>query len=310
MDLRRLSHVVALADTLHFALAAEAAHLSQPAFSRSIQAIESELGIRLFDRGGGEVRATPAGEFVIERARKLLFEARCLQREVDLYRDSQLGDTAFGVGPLLSASLMPRALVELRQRYPKIALRMEGGNSIQLLQRLRAENIEFFAADVRDMPNDASLDIQLIGGQLGHLYARAGHPLVGHACTLRAAWNYGIAAPKLLTPTNEELAALLDLPAGQVPELALECDDYSVLKTVVLATDTLLAATDAALESELASGALVRLQVKNWTSVPSIAGIVRLHGRTQSPMAREVIACIARVASEINESPIDGLTAS
>ena len=79
MNLRRLNHVVALADTLHFARAAEAAHLSQPAFSRSIQAIESELGIRLFDRDVGDVRATPAGEFVIERARKLLFEARCLQ---------------------------------------------------------------------------------------------------------------------------------------------------------------------------------------------------------------------------------------
>ena len=44
MDLRRLNHVVALADNLHFARAAEAAHLSQPAFSRSIQAIESDLG--------------------------------------------------------------------------------------------------------------------------------------------------------------------------------------------------------------------------------------------------------------------------
>jgi hypothetical protein len=44
MDLRRLSHVVALADTLHFARAAEQVHLSQPAFSRSIQAIEDDLG--------------------------------------------------------------------------------------------------------------------------------------------------------------------------------------------------------------------------------------------------------------------------
>ena len=90
MNLRRLNHVVALADTLHFARAAEAAHLSQPAFSRSIQAIEADLGIRLFDRDIGDVRATSAGEFVIERARKLLFEARCLQRDVDLYRDGEL----------------------------------------------------------------------------------------------------------------------------------------------------------------------------------------------------------------------------
>ena len=61
MNLRRLNHVVALADTLHFARAAEAAHLSQPAFSRSIQAIESELGIRLFDRDVGSGTARPAG---------------------------------------------------------------------------------------------------------------------------------------------------------------------------------------------------------------------------------------------------------
>lgn len=42
MDLRRLSHVLALADALHFARAAERVHLSQPAFSRSIQAIEAD----------------------------------------------------------------------------------------------------------------------------------------------------------------------------------------------------------------------------------------------------------------------------
>src|ERR1700730_2286874 len=111
VNLRRLNHVVALADTLHFARAAESAHLSQPAFSRSIQAIESDLGIRLFDRDVGDVRPTPAGEFVIERARKLLFEARCLQRDVDLYRDSQLGDAPFGVGRPPAASLVPGALL-------------------------------------------------------------------------------------------------------------------------------------------------------------------------------------------------------
>src|SRR5437868_5936418 len=147
MDLRRLSHVVALADTLHFARAAEAVHLSQPAFSRSIQAIESDLGIRLFDRDVGDVRPTPAGEFVIERARRLLFDARCLERDVDLFRDSQLGDTAFGAGPFPAATLMPRALSELRRLHPKVALRVEASNWTQLLERLRAEDIEFFVAD-------------------------------------------------------------------------------------------------------------------------------------------------------------------
>src|SRR6516225_2394176 len=301
MNLRRLNHVVALADTLHFARAAEAAHLSQPAFSRSIQAIESELGIRLFDRDVGDVRATPAGEFVIERARKLLFEARCLQRDVDLYRDSQLGETAFGVGPLLTATLMPRVLVALRRQHPRVALRMEVGNWVQLLESLRTENIEFFAADVRDMPSrDAALDIQLIGGQPANLYVRADHPLVGRKHTLQEVWAYGLAVPKLLSPSTVELAALLGLPEGQEATIALECDNYGMLKTVALTTDTVLGATDAAVREELESGALFRLVVQGWLSPPSSTGIVRLRGRTSSPAANVAIAAIVRAAGEIN----------
>jgi len=300
MDLRRLSHVVALADTLHFARAAELVHLSQPAFSRSIQAIEDELGIRLFDRDVGGVRPTAAGEFVIARGRKLLFEARCLQRDVDLYRDSQLGDTAFGVGPLLTATLMPQALRELRQQHPQVALRMEVGNWVQLLESLRSESIEFFAADVRDMPKDAALDIQPIGGQPPHLYVRAGHPLAVGEHPLREVWAYGIAVPKLLSPSKVDLAALLDLPAGQEASIALECDNYGVLKTVALTTDTVLGATDSAVQEELESGALVRLVVKGWLAPPSTTGIVRLHGRTASPAAQAAIAAIVRAAQAIN----------
>src|ERR1700704_4616346 len=298
MDLRRLNHVVALADTLHFARAAEATHLSQPAFSRSIQAIESNLRIGLFDRDVGDVRPTPAGEFVIERARKLLFEARCLQRDVDLYRDSQLGDTPFGIGPLLTATLMPRALVALRRQHPQLALRMEVGNWVQLLESLRTENIEFFAADVRDMPRDAALDIELIGGQPANLYVRAGHPLAGREHTLKEVWAYGLAVPKL--PSKVELAALLDLPEGQEATIALECDNYGMLKTVALSTDTVLGATNAAGREELESGTLVRLVVHGWLSPPSTTGIVRLRGRTLSPAAKAAIAAIVRAAGEIN----------
>ena len=87
MDLRRLEHLLALAEERHFGRAADQVHLSQPAFSRSIQAVEAELELRLFDREIGDVRPTPAGQFVIERARRLLFDARCLARDVELFRD-------------------------------------------------------------------------------------------------------------------------------------------------------------------------------------------------------------------------------
>ena len=96
LDLRRLAHLVALADERHFARAAEQMHLSQPAFSRSIQALERNLGQRLFERETGEVRPTPAGVFLIDKARRLLFDARCLQRDAELYALGDLGDARFG----------------------------------------------------------------------------------------------------------------------------------------------------------------------------------------------------------------------
>lgn len=300
MDLRRLSHVLALADELHFARAAERVHLSQPAFSRSIQAIEGDLGIRLFDRDVGDVRPTPAGEFVIARARRLLFDARCLQRDVDLYRDSQLGDTAFGIGPFPAATLLPPVLTELRRLHPEVALRVEESNWQQLLERLRAEDIEFFVADVRDLPDDAALDVRPLGKQRGDLYVRAAHPLAGRQCSLKDAWAYGVAATKLPSPVRAALARLLGLPAGQDAVLALECDDIAVLRRVALSTDTVLAATQESMRADVESGALLPLQIRGLPSLYSEMGVVSLRNRTASPMAQNAIACFTRVAREMN----------
>ena len=76
MDLKRWTHIVAVADRRSFVRAAEEVHLSQPALTRSIQAAEAELGLLLFDRGTQEVVPTPAGEFIVARARQLVFDNR------------------------------------------------------------------------------------------------------------------------------------------------------------------------------------------------------------------------------------------
>src|SRR4051812_17954316 len=136
MDLRRWAHIVAVADRRSFVRAAEAVHLSQPALTRSIQAAESELGLMLFDRRGHDIVPTPAGEFVIERARELLFNNRCLERDLQLYRTHGLGDTAFGLGPSPAAGFAVPLLASLRREFPGINLRVEISNWELLVKRL------------------------------------------------------------------------------------------------------------------------------------------------------------------------------
>lgn len=303
MDLRRLEHLLALAEERHFGRAADQVHLSQPAFSRSIQAIESELDLRLFDREVGDVRPTPAGEFVIERARRLLFDARCLARDVELFRDGRLGDTAFGVGPILAATLMPDVLAAFRSQFPGVALRVEVSNWQQLLERLQAEDIEFFVADASELPDDPALEVRSMGRQLGSLYVRAIHPLAGRTCTLAEAWTFGVAAFRLPQAVKAALAKPLGLPAGAPLVLALECDDIGLLRSVALATDTVLASTDVAANDAVKSGAMRRLQVRGLPPLYSQMGVVSLRNRTLSPTAQRVILGMKTLAAQVNVQP-------
>jgi DNA-binding transcriptional LysR family regulator len=291
MDLRRLAHIVALAERRNFARASEQVNLSQPALTRSIQAAEAELGMRLFDRGGARVSPTPAGEFIVERARRLVFDGRCLKRDAELYRERKLGDTAFGIGPFPAATLLVGLLAALRRDFPQVNLRVEVSNWELLLGHLHDENIELFVADTRELPHDPRIVVKALRREAAGFYVRGGHPLAARrSVALRELWTHGVASVRLPKSVGAALARLLELPPHAALPIALECDDVEVLKKTALDSDVVLGAPHAAVEAELRSGALLKLRVSGLPPLFSSMGIVTLRGRTPSPMAEEIMA--------------------
>ena len=75
MTLVQLRHLIALAESGSFSKSAQALYITQPALSRSIRALEDELGMPLFDRVGRRSELTSFGNEVVSRARQLVFEA-------------------------------------------------------------------------------------------------------------------------------------------------------------------------------------------------------------------------------------------
>jgi DNA-binding transcriptional LysR family regulator len=295
MDLRRWTHVVAVADCHSFVRAAERVHLSQPALTRSIQAAESELGLKLFDRGTMDVAPTPAGEFVIARARQLIFNSHCLERDVALYRNRGLGDTAFGVGPFPAATFLSPLLAGLRREFPGVKLRVEVSNWQLLFKRLLEEDIEFFVADTRDLPAEPNVQIQSLRREPGGFFVRDGHPLgKKKQVTVQQLWEHGVASVRLPVGVRAVMARMLGVAAGDGPTVDLECDDVETLKRVAMDSDTVLAAPLAAVEPEVAAKTLRRLAVVGLPEMYSEMGIVSLRGRTPSPMAELVIGRLPR----------------
>lgn len=298
MDLKRWAHIVAVADRRSFIRAAEQVHLSQPALTRSIQAAESELGLQLFDRGTQEVVPTPAGEFVVARARQLVFNSRCLERDVELYRSRGLGDTAFGAGPFPAATFLAPLLTALRQEFPGIKLRVEISNWQLLLKRLIEEDIEFFIADVRDLPADPNLQVQALRSEPGGFYVRTGHPLAGRGhVSLKQLWAHGLLSVRLPVDVRTALSRMLGIGSSDELPLALECDDVGVLKNIALACDSVLAATHAAVVREVAEGRLHPVQVTGLPHLATKVGVATLRGRTPSPMAELIIGRLPAAGS-------------
>lgn len=312
LKLRQLRHLVLLADELHFARAAERAFLSQSAFSRSILALEEDAGIRLFDRGPHFVKPTAAGQHVIERARRLLSSSNDLSREVAMLRSGDLGDIAIGAGPYSGIALMPGALAALRERHPRVRVKIAIAEAWSLLQQLREEVLDFFVGEISEVPQSEQWVVQPLGRLRGALYCRQEHPLARRR-DLQVADLAGASFVSVHMPAKlrKALGRLITADeSGDFP-IAVECESVAVLRELVLASDVVLVATAGAMQVDVAAGRIQKLEVHELdaqgehTAVATDFGIVHLRDRTPTT-ASLILTDLVRAEAARMFSPTSG----
>ena len=288
MDIKRLNHFIALAEEGRFALAAVRVHLSQAAFSRSIQALEARMGLRLFDRGAKGASLTPVGEVLLRRAKDLVFDSRCLERDIELVKLGDVGEISVGAAPIPAAVLVPEMLCQLRQQSPQLVTRVSMGNLANLLAQLDSQAIDFCLGDPRLVAKSARYEMAPVGKQFGGLYCRKGHPLARKAlASTEDLQRYGVAqisiSPTLLEglATGYGFATACDFP------LAVECDDIGILVHLVTHTNVLGLLPQAV--AERTPKPLHLLQSSNVSRPYADVHAIWLKGRTLSPAAKRAI---------------------
>ncbi len=136
MNLRSLEYLVALADERHFGRAAEACFVSQPTLSAQVRKLEQELGVELVERNPRGVLLTPAGEAIVDRARRMLGEAEGIRQIGRLHDDPEAAAVTVGIFPTLAPYMLPHVMPIARSRFPRLQLMLVEEKSDVLLAQL------------------------------------------------------------------------------------------------------------------------------------------------------------------------------
>ena len=147
LNLRQLRTFVAIVDAGGVGHAAARLHVTQPTASRQIHALETDLGVKLFDRIGRRVQLTAAGEEVLARGRRLLSDADSLCERVRALKTGNAGMLRIATTPQTIESLLVGFLARYQPRHRGVEIRLLEDGGVRLPGRL-----ERGEADVTIMP--------------------------------------------------------------------------------------------------------------------------------------------------------------
>ena len=285
MNLQHLEHLLAVADTGSFSRAAERQHITQSALSRSIQALEEDLGARLIDRSGKRNELTPLGQSVAVRARRMVFEAAELRRSAELLKQGDLGAIRIGLGSGPGAMLMVPFLVHMARHHPGVHVSVSPGATELQLMQLRQRTLDALVVDVRRIAPAPDLAIENLIELRAGFVCRSGHPLLQAGAPV--SFDDMLRYPLACIPLSAEVARMLVNRFGPRADpqqaVSLRCDDITSLIETVKASDAIYLGILAPARAGIEAGQLAELV----TAPPFASGarfaFVTLAGRTEAP---------------------------
>lgn len=137
----RLKVFRSVAEHLSFRKAAEHLLLTQPAITQQIQALEAELGVRLFDRSATGVALTPQGSILLRHANRLAALAAKAEQDLGGMDGQVSGELSLGVSTTIAQYVLPRLLGAFLAEHPRVQLGIESGNTEDVVELLLANRI-------------------------------------------------------------------------------------------------------------------------------------------------------------------------
>jgi DNA-binding transcriptional LysR family regulator len=210
--------------------AAEALHLSQPALSGHIKALEEQFGVVLFERSSSGMTLTPSGRRLLTEATQIIDAVQDLKHLAQELRGEITGNLKLGT--VLEPALLRVGdlIVSMRERYPQIGLELHQSMSSDALAAVRAGTLDasfFFGAQ----PNS-----ELASIPLRDIVYRVAIPIAWADELCSAPWEAVAIRPWIVAPapsSHHRLVMELFRPPAPQPQQIIEADSESVINNLV-----------------------------------------------------------------------------
>lgn len=173
--------IVKISQSGKLQFAAEALGMSQPAASRTLAEIETDVGFQLFERTAKGMTPTAIGTTFVRHAQSILTSFDNMEAEVEGISEGQLGEVKVGsvTGPAIRC-LVP-ALLKIKAETPDIEANFEVGPSTELIQRLEQGIYDFVIARIPSHYDSRAFNILPARSEIVSLVVRSSHPLAHKA---------------------------------------------------------------------------------------------------------------------------------
>ncbi|MDF2923148.1 MAG: LysR family transcriptional regulator [Paenibacillaceae bacterium] len=160
MDFRKLQHFMEVAATGSFTKASERLRLAQPAISKSIQKLEEDLGVTLFDRSEKAAALTTEGRVLLKHAQTILGKVEEARHELREMRDLQTGEVQIGLPSMFSSAYFPPIIKAFKKRYPSVHITVEEEGTVEIRSLIEHKKVDL--GIIGYDPNEQELEVDLL----------------------------------------------------------------------------------------------------------------------------------------------------
>lgn len=241
---------------------AEASHdsgLSQPTLHRAVKDLGLALRRTITERRGRGIALTEAGQRVLRGFRLARAELVAALTELQALDGVEVGRVAIGAMPLSRARLLPSAIAAFHRSHPDVTIHIVEGSHTELIDPLRDGELDLLIGALRLEVPPAEVDQQPLFDDQPVVFARPGHPLIGHAAPWSALADYPWVVPPSGTPLRTQWEAMFKAAGLPVPLVSIECGAVITVRQLIRDSDFLTLLSPDQLAVELQAGVVAQV---------------------------------------------------